>query len=146
MKDRITTIADLLMAGAHADARLEGAERATVRRLLQEILGVKVLPDDLRDRIEGFQPDGFDLDAAARAFASDPPELKRRLLELVAAVHAADDEFDFAEDEFLHRLGLAMGLSEDSFRDLVTQVVEQSDLSATMEAVRHGKLPPPLPT
>ena len=146
MKDRITTIADLLMAGAHADARLEGAERATVRRLLQEILAVKVLPDDLRTRIEGFQPASFDLDGAARAFASDPPELKRRLLELVAAVHAADDEYDFAEDEYLHRLGLALGLTEDSFRDLVIEIVDQSALSADLEAVRHGKLPPPLPT
>jgi hypothetical protein len=101
MKDRITIVADLLMAGAHADAELKGEEQAVVRHLLREILAVKALPPDLDKRIDAFDPDEFDVDKACAAFVGDPPDKKRRLLELLSAVHAADSEYDLAEDAFL---------------------------------------------
>jgi uncharacterized tellurite resistance protein B-like protein len=138
MKDRITIVADLLMAGAHADAQLTGEEKAVVRHLLREILGVPALQPDLDRRIDEFAPERFDLAAATAAFAADPPEKKRRLLELLAAVHAADSEYDLAEDAFLRQVGVAIGLDESSYRDLTATVVEEIDLAADLEQVRRG--------
>jgi uncharacterized tellurite resistance protein B-like protein len=138
MKDRITTVADLLMAGAHADAQLSGEEKAVVRHLLREILAVQALPPDLDRRIEEFDPAKFDLGQASAAFATDTPETKRRLLELLGAVHAADNEYDLAEDAFLRQVGAAIGLDEKSYQDLTTTVIEEIDLAADLDQVRRG--------
>jgi uncharacterized tellurite resistance protein B-like protein len=138
MKDRILVVADLLMGAAYADARLEGEEKAAVRRLLREVLGAPALPIDVDFRIDEFRPEAFDLGEAGAAFVDDPPELKRRLLELLAAVHGADREYDHLEDEYLRRVGGAIGLPDDRYRDLLTTVVEEIDLAEDLAQVRFG--------
>ena len=134
MKDRIQLVADILMAAAHADAHLHGEERSSVRRLLRQVLGESAVPMDLDFRVDEFDPATFDLGEAAAQFAGDPPENKRRLLELVSAVHGADQEYDLSEDDFVRQLGAALGLTEDSYRDLAATVVEEIDL----EPLRRG--------
>jgi uncharacterized tellurite resistance protein B-like protein len=129
MKDRIPIVADILMGAAHADAHLHGDEKVAVRRLLRQVLGGgESLPMDLEFRIDEFNAATFDLGEAAAAFAGEPPENKRRLLELVSAVHGADQEYDLSEDEFVHRLAGALGMGEDSYRDLAVTVIEEIDL------------------
>jgi len=128
MKDRLPIVADILMGAAHADTHLHGEEKAAVRRLLRQVLGGEALPMDIEFHIEEFNPAAFDLGEAAASFAGEPPENRRRLLELVSAVHAADQEYDLSEDEFVHRLGAALGLGEDSYRDLAVTVLEEIDL------------------
>ena len=128
MKDRIPIVADILMGAAHADAHLHGEEKAAVRRLLRQVLGGEALPMDLEFRVDEFDATAFDLGEAASAFTADPPETRRRLLELVSAVHAADQEYDLSEDEFVHKLAAALGLAEDSYRDLAVTVIEEIDL------------------
>jgi uncharacterized tellurite resistance protein B-like protein len=130
MKDRIPIVADILMAAAHADDHLHGAERPEVRRLLCQVLGVEKLPMDLDFRIDEFKPETFDLGEAAEPFAGDPAETKRKLLELVSAVHAADEEYDLEEDAFLRRLGAALGLPEETYQDLAVTVIEEIDLES----------------
>ena len=92
-------VADILMGAAHADSPLHGDEQAAVRRLLRQLLGGEALPMDIEFHIDEFEVSKFDLGEAAAAFAGDPPENRRRLLELVSAVHGADPEYDLAEDE-----------------------------------------------
>jgi uncharacterized tellurite resistance protein B-like protein len=121
-------VADILMGAAHADAHLHGEEKAAVRRLLRQVLGGEALPMDLEFRVDEFDAAAFDLGEAASAFTAEPPETRRRLLELVSAVHAADQEYDLSEDEFVHKLAAALGLSEDSYRDLAVTVIEEIDL------------------
>jgi hypothetical protein len=139
MKDRIFVVADLMMGAAYADAKLEGAEKATIRKLLREILAVASLPMDLDVHIDSWKPEGFDMEATAKAFADDPQALKRKLLDLLSAVHAADQEFDLAEDAYLRQVGKAIGLPEERFRDLVTTIIDERNLSQEMEAIRIGK-------
>src|SRR5580692_4835645 len=115
MKDRLPLVADLLMDAAHADDTLEGEEKAAVKRLLREILEAPTLPMDLDFRIEEFAPEGFDLATTAAAFANEPPAIKRRLLELCAAVHAADGEIELSEDEQLRRVAAALGMPPESY-------------------------------
>jgi uncharacterized tellurite resistance protein B-like protein len=139
MKDRLPLVADLLMDAAHADKHLAGEEKPAVRKILRELLGkVTALPMDLDFRVDEFNPETFELGAAAAAFKDDPPELKRRLLELVAAVHAADGELDLAEDEQLRRVATAIGFPENEYRDLVVTVVEEIDLEALRFGARGG--------
>ena len=94
---------------------------------------------DIDFRIAEFSPATFDLAAAARAFAGDPPEQKRRLLELCAAVHAADGELDMAEDEHLRRVAAAIGLPEDQYQDLVVDILDDVEVdSGDLEELRYG--------
>ena len=141
-KDRLPLVADLLMDAAHADHHLSGDEKTVVRRLLRDLMGSDSLPMDLDFRIEEFSPASFDLGAAAAAFAGDPPAQKRRLIELCAAVHAADGELDLAEDEHLRRVGAAIGLEPAQFQDLVIDIledVENLELGAEdLEQLRRG--------
>jgi uncharacterized tellurite resistance protein B-like protein len=137
-KDRLPLVADLLMDAAYADQRLHGEEKVLVRKLLRELLDAPALPMDLDFRIDEFSTDGFDLVKTAAAFADEPVALKRRLLELVAAVHAADGEIDFAEDEQLRRVGAALGLPEESYADMVVTVLEEIDLGEDLDRLRFG--------
>ena len=149
MKDRIQVVADILMGAAYADSNLAGDERASVKQLLSNVLQTESLPMDLAFHLEEFSPTAFDLDKAAAAFAKDDDETKRRLLELVAAVHAADHEFDLAEDEYLHRLGEALGLPHSAYKDMIVSVVEEVHLGEDLEPVRFAEedaeARPPMP-
>jgi uncharacterized tellurite resistance protein B-like protein len=138
MKDRLPLVADLLMDAAYADHHLAGDEKIAVRKLLREILGTDGLPMDVDFRITEFSPESFDLAAAAVAFADDPPVQKRRLLELVAAVHAADGELDLAEDEHLRRVATAIRLPEDQYADLVVTILEDLPAGEELDAIRFG--------
>jgi uncharacterized tellurite resistance protein B-like protein len=138
MKDRLPLVADLLMEAAYADDKLEGEEKDAVKRLLREILDVQTLPMDLAFRIDEFDAKGFNRGAAVAAFAGDPPALKRRLLELIAAVHVADGEIDFLEDAHLRAVGEALGLPPEAFKELVVDVVEEIDLGEDLEHLRYG--------
>jgi uncharacterized tellurite resistance protein B-like protein len=139
MKDRLPIVADLLMDAAFADQRLEGEEKDAVKRLLRELLETQALPMDVDFRIDEFDPKAFDRAKAAAAFAADPEPLKLRLLELVAAVHAADGEIDFAEDEHLRAVGAALGLPPESFSAMVVDIVEEmDDIGQDLEQLRYG--------
>jgi uncharacterized tellurite resistance protein B-like protein len=140
--DRLPLIADLLMDAAHADRQLDGDEKTAVRRLLREVMGADVLPMDLDFRIDEFSPANFDLVQTGAAFAEDSLAQKRRLIELCAAVHAADGELDMAEDQHLRRVAAAIGLPTARFQDLVVDIledVENLEVDAEdLEKLRRG--------
>lgn len=136
--DRLPLVADLLMDAAYADDRLEGEEKAAVKRMLREILEAPTLPMDLDFRVDEFDPKRFDRAATVATFAGDPKDLKQRLLELLAAVHASDGEIDFAEDAQLREVGAGLGLAPEDFQDLVVEVVEEIDLGGDLDRLRYG--------
>lgn len=137
--DRLPLVADLLMDAAYADNRLEGEEKTAIKRMLREILDVASLPMDLDFRVDEFDPKRFDRDKTLAAFAGDPKDLKQRLLELVAAVHAADGEIDFAEDAQLRAVGAGLGLQPEDFQELVVEVIEEIDLGENLDRLRYGE-------
>jgi uncharacterized membrane protein YebE (DUF533 family) len=140
-RDRILVITDLLLGAAYADSRLDGAEQAAVRRLLRELLGEDELPNEVEAHIKKFSSKAFDLRASARAFAIDPPFQKRKLLELVAQVHEANDELDFDENAYLVDLAQALAVPEAEYQDL-TLKIEVEELRSNLAKLRP---PPPLP-
>lgn len=140
LPDRLPLLADLLMDAAYADDHLEGEEKMAVKRLLREILDVQTLPMDLDFRIDEFDPKKFDRGKALAAFARDPAELKKRIVELCAAVHASDGEIDFAEDAQLRSVGEGLGLPPEDFQELVVDIVEEVDLDLgeDLDRLRYG--------
>jgi uncharacterized tellurite resistance protein B-like protein len=132
LKDHLPQIVDLLMGAAYADKALSGKETDTVRRLLGELLGHGVLPADLDGRVRQWDPKSFALATAAVPLAKEPAETRRKLLELIAAVHDADDVLDLAEDQYLKDVAKALGVPPESIRDLALDV-EVSDLGAALQ-------------
>lgn len=116
--DRIHVITDLLLGAAYADDELKGDETAAVRALLAELLGDE-LPESVDERIAAFDPKKFDVEAAAKAFATDAAIGKRHLLELVAQVSESDGELAMAEDDYLRKLAGALALDPSEIDDLV---------------------------
>jgi len=143
--DRLGPLCDLLLGAAYADDELKDLEQDEVRALLED-LGGEELSVELEAQIANFDPEAFDLAATANHFRADPPEDRKRILYLVAAIHDADDELDLAEDEYLRTLAQALELSDDSLDGLTVDIVEDVDeLREAMAKVRKGPPPPPPP-
>ena len=140
--DRTLAICDLLLGAAHADSNFTDRERVTVRELLADLFGSEDLPSEVEARIDLFQPDKFAVDSAAEPFRGDSVDEKKKLLYLVAAVHEADEELDFAEDDYMRAIGKALDMPDAALDDLVIDV-ESEDLAEDFQALR--KSPPPVP-
>lgn len=141
LTDRIVPLCDLLLGAAYADLELKDVEDDEVRGLLADLSGAE-LTTELEARIAAFDPATFDLAATAAAFQGDSVDDRRRLLFLVAAVNDADDEIDFAEDEYLRALCSALGLPDEALAGLTIDV-EIEDLREDFAKIRRG--PPPVP-
>jgi uncharacterized tellurite resistance protein B-like protein len=141
LTDRIAPLCDLLLGAAYADKQFKDRERDEVTGILADLTGGK-LPAELAKRIATFDPKKFDLAACANAFRADSEDDRKRVLFLVAAINDADDEVDFAEDDYLRALAKALDLPADALEGLTVDV-EVEDLRADFEKVRKGPPPPP---
>ena len=141
LDDRIDPLCDLLMGAAYADEVFKDREREEVREMLADLSGSKLAPE-LEQRIANFDPKAFDLAKTAAAFKGDSEDDRRRLLFLVAAINDADDETDFAEDEYLRALAAALELPNSALEGLAIDV-EVEELRADFQRVRKGPPPPP---
>lgn len=141
--DRLVPLCDLLLGAAYADDVFKDHEEDEVRGLLED-LGGDELSVELETRLATFDPETFDLAATARHFLADSLDDRKRLLYLVAAINDADDEVDFAEDEYLRELAQALDLPDDSLAGLTIDIVEDFDEQReTIAKVRKGPPPPP---
>jgi uncharacterized tellurite resistance protein B-like protein len=142
MRERIDLIADLLLGAAYSDEHLHDREKDKIRHLLGEIAGDADLPRSVYEQIDTFDPRAFELASCAQGFLDDSTENKRRLIELVAAVHEADEELDLAEDEYLRDLARAIGLNTEALGGLTLEY-EVEDLKQSLAVLRAS--PPPIP-
>jgi hypothetical protein len=138
--DRILPLCDLLLGAAYADKELRQQEKDEVRALLGDLVGE--LPKEVEARIAAFDPKKFDLKIAAAPFHADTEDERRKLLFLVSAVNEADDEIDFAEDEYLRALAKELALPKSAL-DGLTVDVEAEELKEAFVQVRKGPPPPP---
>jgi uncharacterized tellurite resistance protein B-like protein len=145
VRDRIGVITDLLLGAAHADRNFDRSEREAVRRLLRDLLLTDELPANLEQRIESFDPSSFDVRAAARDFASDPPMNKRRLVELVGQLCEVDGVYHLDEDSYIRDLAAALGLEPSEYGDLVLdyEVEELRDSLAEIRITPVDEFPTP---
>lgn len=141
LPDRILGVCDLLLGAAYADEEFKDREREEVREMLADLTGAK-LTDELEARIKGFDHKAFDVAKTAAEFKADSEDDRRRLLFLVAAVHEADEEIDFAEDDYLRSLCKALDLPNTALNGMIVDV-EVEELQQTLAAVRKQPPPPP---
>ena len=137
--DRIFPLCELLLGAAYADDALDERERAEVRALLAEYAGEMRV--EVEACIASFDPAQFDLATTASAFRDDPEEDRHRLLRLVTTVCEADDQLDFAENDYLRAVATALGLPASALHGLIIDIEEVAE---TFQAVRRG--PPPVPS
>jgi uncharacterized tellurite resistance protein B-like protein len=129
-----------LLGAAYADKELKDQEKEEVKQLLEGLAGG--LSPDVAAAIASFEPEKFDLKASASAFQSDSEEDRKKVLFLVAAVNEADDELDFAEDDYLRAVAEALGLPKSALEGLTVEI-EEEELKESFQKVRKG--PPPVP-
>ena len=141
--DRLVPLSDLLLGAAYADGHFAEREKEKVATLLRELLGTGELPAPLVAWIEAFDPGSFDVAQSCSEFAEDPPVGKRELLELVAAVHEADEELDLAEDDYLRQVAAELGAEEQL--EGLSLVVEVEELRDHLSRLRPAAVPPPPP-
>lgn len=140
MTDRILPLSELLLGAAYADNELKDQEKDEVRKLLEGLGGE--LSAEIEKKIATFDPGAFDLKASAGAFKGDSEDDRKKLLFLVAAVNEADDELDFAEDDYLRALAEALELPKSALEGLTVEI-ETEELKETFQKVRKGPPPPP---
>jgi lipopolysaccharide/colanic/teichoic acid biosynthesis glycosyltransferase len=126
-QDLLRTLADVLLAAAHADGAMCDRERRTVTQLLLELAGTDVMPPWLAEHVGGFDPASFELAAATDRLRQLPPMQRRHVAELVRAVCDANNAFDLEEERFLLGLVLALSLSQEDVADLVVQAASGID-------------------
>ena len=140
--DRILPLCELLLGAAYADKELKDQEKDEVRSLLEGLAGE--LPTEVEMKIASFDPSKFDLKSSAAPFKGDSEDDRKKLLYLVSAVNEADDEIDFAEDDYLRDLAAALELPKSALAGLTVEV-ETEELKETFKQVRKGPPPPPPP-
>jgi uncharacterized tellurite resistance protein B-like protein len=126
--DHIDTFTDLLLGAAYADKRLEGREVETIRALLERVVGESPLPANLEARFKAFNPAKHDPRGAAETLWFLSKEDKRTVVDLVAKVTEADDVIDIAEDDYLCKVALGLGMSDEEIRALTIQVSDEDEL------------------
>ena len=134
-ENQLGAIADVLMAAAHADQHLDQRERDSVKGLLEKILGATAMPESVAKRIELFDVGDFDLKESVAELGETTKDQRRKLLELVAAVHEADDVIDLDEHEFLVKLAQALGAAEEEYTDLTLEVLSVEDLRDSLHDI-----------
>jgi uncharacterized tellurite resistance protein B-like protein len=144
MEDRVESICQLLLGAAYADDEFHDREMETILELLAKLMKVDEVPADLAAKLNEFDKDAFDLQDCAKEFADESEEHKLELLELVAAVHEADDEYSFDEDDFIRELGLALDLEAAHIAKMAIEF-EVEDLQASFEKLKKKPTPPPTP-
>lgn len=134
--ERILPMTDVLLGAVYADSERTDAEIAAVKKLITSVFDGE-LPADVAARLDDFDASKFELDTALEPFVSDPPELHRKLLELVAAVRDADEIHDLEEDAYITRVAGMLGVPKLAYADLVLDL-EIEDLSEVAETVARG--------
>jgi uncharacterized tellurite resistance protein B-like protein len=126
--EHIDTFADLLLGAAYADKRLEGREIATIRALLERVAGESPLSAELEARMKSFNPAKHDARGAAATLWFLSKEDKRTVIDLIAKVTEADDEIDLAEDDYLRKVALGLGMSDEEIAEFTIQIIEDDEL------------------
>ena len=136
----LAALADLLLGAAHADGSGATVEVDAVRALLTELAGEGGLPEPVAARIAAFELGALDVEGAAKTLTGSGLVTARQVLELCCKVRDADEEIDLAEDDYMRKVGAALGLAASDFADLTVEV-EIEELKKAFA----GSLPPPPP-
>ena len=132
LSDRIFPVCEILLGAAYADQELHRREKVEIQALLTELAGERLV--EVEACIASFEPAKFDLATTVGVFRKDSEDVRRKLLLLAATVIEADDEIDFAENDYMRALAAALELPDSALEGLVVDI-EIEEIKDTFDAV-----------
>ncbi len=127
MATRTELIADLLMGAAHADPAQTVTPYDLVCVALKQVMGAAYILSAIEGRLQAFDVSSFDMVATVGELAIDDESEKRQLLELIVAVHDADQTIALDRDAYLRAVAEALGLAPEDYADLTVDVLDARD-------------------
>lgn len=116
---QLVAIADLLLGAAYADGSVGWPERSMIARVLAGFVHVDDLPEEVRDRVQSFDPSQLDIAQAVAELTVETSRDRRELLGLVSRIVDADAELVPDEVSYLRRVAAAIGASEEELADFL---------------------------
>ena len=129
MTDRIEAICDLLLAAAHSDKRFADSEKQMITKMMCAVQRTEHLAPELQMRIATRNPDDIDVMETASVFENDSEEDKRHLMQLIAAVHMVDGDYDLEEDEMTIFVAAALGFNSAQIHEISQALQEEAPRS-----------------
>ncbi len=112
--EELAVLGELMMGAAYADGEKAGIEVVAICEQLKEFVEADLLPDEVKRRIDRFDPADFDVEAACARLTFSDQDDRLALLQLVATVVGADSVMHADEVGYLNRIAKAVGLDPDN--------------------------------
>lgn len=116
---QLIAIAELMLGAAHADGKVDWAERSAIGKTLTDFVGQGQLPQQVRDAIEAFDIATFDLRKPCADLVLCTSRDRKELLALVSAVTDADAVLTRPERAYLGGIARAIGATEAELQEFV---------------------------
>ncbi len=108
-----------------ADGVIDDAEVKELQDIFEELAGVEVTEEDLREEIDIVERDGSScLEMVSKAAPHLNDSGKEKVIRAAYRIAMADGVFDESESEFLSDLSAAMDLSAAHLRGIMTELME----------------------
>jgi tellurite resistance protein len=108
--------------------------------VLCELTGHDELSAALEARVESFARETLDVRAVCEELALATIEERRKLLEVVVAVHESDEVWDYDEDAFVRELASALGIPDSELAGLAAEDVSLHELGEALDVQDVGAL------
>jgi len=114
--EQLAIIGELMMGAAWADGDKAGIEVVAICEQLKEFVEAELLPATVKRRIDRFDPERFDVEAACEHLSFGDDEDRLAIVRLVATVTGADRALMPGEIAYMHRVARAIGLDPNLLR------------------------------
>lgn len=115
----VRSLIQAMGAMALADGEIAGAEIQAIADIHEQMLGLKIDPDEVREILSEFSAD-FDIaERLERDRGLISPAMKRIIVQSCHLVMISDLNVDSAETSRIHEIGGALGYSEQETDDLI---------------------------
>lgn len=128
--DQLSTLAEVLLGAAYADADYDGREAEVITSILSELVKDGRLPDEVEMKLTSFNEDSFDVEGACGTLNFNAKQ-RHAVFGLLARVVEADDVHDLSESMYITRVAKALGAKPEEYSEYVVEFIEVT--------------PPPLP-
>lgn len=130
-EEQLKSLSQLLLAAAWADNELHGLETDAIDRILKQLVHPGLLPEQVTQYIESFDPAGFDIAQAVATLGLEDVEQRRAVLGLIATVIDSDFTYDFQEGDYLKQVAAALGASQEDYTNHLVRTVRLRAVSPT---------------
>ncbi|MCA9517771.1 MAG: TerB family tellurite resistance protein [Myxococcales bacterium] len=114
--EQLATIGELMMGAAYADGEKQGIEVVAICEQLKQFVEAELLPNAVKRRLDHFDPDAFDLEAACRRLDVHDDDDRLAVMNLIATVTGADAVMHTSELAYMRRVAQSIGLDPDSLK------------------------------